>query len=275
MPDMREVGSLRGRIPFREDLLAGEVAIVTGGGTGLGRGIALALAAVGAKVVVTSRKEENIRRVADEINASGGIAVSIPCNIREIEAVEAMFVQAEAAFGPVRLLVNNAGATFTQPAEEITPNGFRAVIETDIFGTFYCCQAFGRRLIERGSGGSIVNITSTSPNTGNPGRIHGGAGKAGVDSMTKTLAVEWGPHQIRVNAVAPGYVPTAGVDRATVADESRAVERAMTVPLRRNGLIEDIAWPTVFLLSEAASYVNGATLVADGGRWLSTGRGKE
>ena len=93
--------------------------------------------------------------------------------------------------------------------------------------------------------------------------------------MTKSLAVEWGPHQIRVNAVAPGYVPTAGVNKATVADESRAAERAMTVPLQRNGLIEDIAWPTVFLLSEAASFVNGATLVADGGRWLSTGRGKE
>jgi NAD(P)-dependent dehydrogenase (short-subunit alcohol dehydrogenase family) len=263
-------------MPFRDDLLAGEAVIVTGGGTGLGRGIALALAAVGAKVVVSSRKLENIAAVADTITASGGIAKAIVCNVRDHDAVEAMVAAAEDALGPVRLLVNNAGATFTVPAEDLTDNGLRAVIETDIFGTFYCCQALGRRLIKRGDGGSIVNITSTSPNTGNPGRIHGGAGKAGVESITKSLAVEWGPHQIRVNAVAPGYVPTDGVDKATLAsDDAIRAARAATVPLGRVGRVEDIAWPTVFLLSDAASYINGATLVADGGRWLSSGRGKE
>src|SRR5690606_7303372 len=124
----------------------------------------------------------------------------------------------------------------------------RAVVETDIFGTFYCCQVLGRRLIERGEGGSIVNITSSSPHTGNPGRIHGGAGKAGVESMTKTLAVEWGRHQIRVNAVAPGYTPTAGADAATRSSDEKVAKRITQVPLGRVGTLADIAWPTVFLL---------------------------
>jgi NAD(P)-dependent dehydrogenase (short-subunit alcohol dehydrogenase family) len=262
--------------PFRSDLLAGEAAIITGGGTGIGRGIALALAAAGAKVVVTSRKLENITAVAEEIDAAGGVATAVACDIRNHEAVEAMVAQAEESLGPIRLLVNNAGATFTSAAEDLSVNGFRAVVETDIFGTFYCCQSLGRRLIQRGTGGSIVNITSTSPNTGNPGRIHGGAGKAGVESMTKSLAVEWGPHQIRVNAVAPGYVPTAGVDKATLAaDQEVRDRRAASVPLGRVGTVDDIAWATLFLLSDAAAYVNGATLVVDGGRWLSSGRGKE
>ena len=266
---------LRGTVPFRTDLLKDQIAVVTGGGTGIGRGIALALATVGAKVVVTSRKEENLRRVADEIRSAGGTAEAIPCNVRDSDAVEQMFAQVDERLGTPRLLVNNAGATFTVDAEKLTPNGFRAVVETDIFGTFFCCQSFGRRAIERGTGGAIVNITSTSPNTGNPGRIHGGAGKAGVESIMKSLAVEWGPHGIRSNSVAPGYVPSEGVNRATLADETRLAERAASAPLRRNGEIEDIAWATVFLLSDAANYVTGCTLVVDGGRWLSSGRGKQ
>lgn len=265
---------LRGTIPFRSDLLKDEIAIVTGGGTGIGRGIALALAAVGATVVVTSRKEENLRRVAGEIRSPGGTAEAIPCDVRDPDAVERMFAKVDDLLGSPRLLVNNAGATFTVDAEKLTPNGFRAVVETDMFGTFYCCQSLGRRAIERGTGGAIVNITSTSPNTGNPGRIHGGAGKAGVESIMKSLAVEWGPHQIRSNSIAPGYVPSEGVNRATLTDANKIAERSSRAPLGRHGEIEDIAWATVFLLSDAASYVTGCTLVVDGGTWLSSGRGK-
>lgn len=262
-------------MPFRADLLAGQAAIVTGGGTGLGRGIAIALAAVGAKVAVTSRKLENLTAVAEEITRAGGTAVAIQCDIRDPAAVEAMVAEAETRLGPVSILINNAGATFTIDAEKLTPNGFRAVVETDTFGTFYCSQSFGRRVIARGGGGSIVNITSTSPSTGNPGRIHGGAGKAGVDSMTKTLAVEWGPHQIRVNAVAPGVVPTHGSDAGTHAEGKSDDLRSASVPLGRVGTPQDIAWATVFLVSDAASYISGTTLIVDGARWLSTGRSKE
>lgn len=262
-------------LPFRPDLLAGQAAIVTGGGTGLGRGIAIALAQVGAKVAVASRKMENLTAVADEITAMGGTAVAIQCDVRDHEAVEAMVAEAEERLGPISILINNAGATFTVDAEKLSPNGFRAVVEIDTFGTFYCSQSFGKRVIARGTGGSIVNITSTSPSTGNPGRIHGGAGKAGVESMTKTLAVEWGPHQIRVNSVAPGVVPTHGSDAGTAATGKPEDLRSASVPLGRVGTPQDIAWATVFLVSDAASYVSGCTLIVDGARWLSTGRGKE
>lgn len=268
-------GALGGPGPFRDDLLSGENVIVTGGGTGLGRGIALALSAVGASVVLTSRKRENIAATAAEIRSLGGDAHSIPCNVRDYDAVSQMVADAEDLVGPVRLLVNNAGATFTSPAEDLSINGFRAVVETDIYGTFHCCQALGRRLIVRGNGGSIVNITSSSPHTGNPGRIHGGAGKAGVESMTKTLAVEWGPHQIRVNALAPGYTPTAGANQATQSSDEKLAKRVSQVPLGRVGTLSDIAWPTVFLLSDAAAFVNGFTLLVDGGRLLQAGRGRE
>lgn len=262
-------------VPFRGDLLAGQAAIVTGGGTGLGRGIALALAQVGAKVALASRKIENLQTVAEEITQAGGTAVAITCDVRDPAAVDAMVEEAEARLGPVTILVNNAGATFTVDAEKLSPNGFRAVVETDTFGTFYCSQSFGKRLIERGQGGSIVNITSTSPSTGNPGRIHGGAGKAGVESMTKTLAVEWGPYGIRVNSVAPGVVPTRGSDAGTHAEGKTEAQRSTSVPLGRVGTPQDIAWATVFLVSDAASYVSGCTLIVDGARSLSTGRGKE
>ncbi|MER7274895.1 SDR family oxidoreductase [Dactylosporangium sp. NPDC000244] len=256
-------------LPFAPDLLHGQVAIVTGGGSGLGRGIALGLAAVGAAVAVTGRRQARLDEVAAEITGAGGRAAAIPCDIRDPEAVEAMVAAAEAALGPAGILVNNAGATFTAPAETLSPNAFRSVVETDAFGTFYACQSAGRRWIERGSGGAILNITSTSPMTGNPGRIHGGVGKAGVDSLTKSLAVEWGRHGIRVNALAPGYTPTAGVDKATGAS---AVGLEAGVPLGRVGTVRDIAWPAVFLVSPIAAFVNGAVLVVDGGKWLSSGR---
>ncbi len=262
-------------LPFRTDLLAGQAAIVTGGGTGLGRGIALALAQVGAKVAVASRKLENLQAVADEITTAGGTAVAIQCDVRDPDAVEAMVAEAERRLGPISILINNAGATFTVDAEKLSPNGFRAVVEIDTFGTFYCSQSFGKRVIERGTGGSIVNISSTSPSTGNPGRIHGGAGKAGVESMTKTLAVEWGPHQIRVNSVAPGVVPTHGSDTGTHVEEKTEVQRSSSVPLGRVGTPRDIALATVFLVSDAASYISGCTLIVDGARSLSAGRSKE
>lgn len=186
-----------------------------------------------------------------------------------------MVRDAEAALGPVNVLVNNAGATFTAPAETLSPNAFRAVVETDTFGTFYACQEVGRRWIERGTGGAILNITSTSPLTGNPGRIHGGVGKAGVDSLTKSLAVEWGRHGIRVNSLAPGYTPTAGVNRATRvkdAPEEHLAKLGAAVPLGRVGTVWDIMWPAVFLVSPAAGFINGAALIVDGGKWLSSGR---
>jgi len=262
-------------IPLAKGLMCGSTAIVTGGGSGLGRGIALGLAACGASVIVSGRRAEVLDDAVAEIRASGGAAAAVPCDIRDPDAVAAMVAEAESALGPVNVLVNNAGATFTAPAETLSPNAFRAVVETDAFGTFYACQEVGRRWIERGTGGAILNITSTSPMTGNPGRIHGGVGKAGVDSLTKSLAVEWGRHGIRVNSLAPGYTPTAGVNKATRVERASAADLARlgaAVPLGRVGTVEDIVWPAVFLVSPAAAFVNGAALIVDGGKWLSSGR---
>jgi len=259
-------------LPFRKDLLAGQAAIVTGGGTGIGRGIAMALAEVGAKVALASRKLENLEAVAAEITAAGGTAVAIQCDVRDPASVEAMVAEAERLLGPISILINNAGATFTVDAEKLSPNGFRAVMEIDTFGTFYCSQSFGKRVIERGTGGSIVNITGNQPSAGNPGRIHGGAGKAGVESMTKTLAVEWGPYQIRVNSLAPGTVPTHGADAGVQAEDATDAQRATSVPLGRLGTPRDIALAAVFLVSDAASYITGATLMVDGARSLFRGR---
>ncbi|PBC56155.1 2,4-dienoyl-CoA reductase [Rhodococcus sp. ACPA1] len=270
------VGNSKMRTPFVPGLLAGSAAIVTGGGSGIGRQIALGLAECGARVVVSGRRRDVLDDVCDQIQGIGGEAIAATCDVRDPESVAALVASAEDAVGPIDLLVNNAGATFTCPSEELTPNGFRAVVETDAFGTFYTCQEFGRRVIARGTGGAILNITSTSPFTGNPGRIHGGVGKAGVESLTKSLAVEWGPHDIRVNALAPGYTPTAGVDRATGVSDNAVnddLQRlADSVPLGRVGTVDEIAWPAVFLLSPAASFINGAVIVVDGGKWLSSGR---
>jgi NAD(P)-dependent dehydrogenase (short-subunit alcohol dehydrogenase family) len=272
-PDSRN-GSVP-HIPYAADLMAGHAAIVTGGGSGLGRGIALGLASCGASVVVSGRKQEALDGTVAEITARGGTAAAVTCNVRDPDSVAQMVLAAEAAVGPVDVLVNNAGATFTAASETLSANAFRAVVETDAFGTFYACQEVGRRWIERGSGGAILNITSTSPMTGNPGRIHGGVGKAGVDSITKSLAVEWGRYGIRVNSLAPGFTPTAGVSKATrveQASEDDLARLGAAVPLGRVGAIDDITWPAVFLVSPAAGFVNGASLTVDGGKWLSSGR---
>jgi NAD(P)-dependent dehydrogenase (short-subunit alcohol dehydrogenase family) len=268
-----------GENPFAATLFGDAAAIVTGGGSGLGRGIAHGLAACGVRVVIAGRRAAARDQVVEEIRDVGGTAFGVECDVRDPESVETMVATATELAGPVTLLVNNAGATFTVPSLSLTPNGFRAVVETDAFGSFYVCQAVGRRMVEHGSGGAILNITSTSPMTGNPGRLHGGVGKAGVESLTKSLAVEWGEYGIRSNALAPGFTPTAGVNRATgVSPESAEADLARIaagVPLGRVGTVDDIAWPAVFLLSPAASFINGAVLYVDGGKWLSSGRGGE
>ena len=252
---------------FRADLLADRVVVVTGGGTGIGRAIAEECLALGARVAIGARKEDRLRAAAAEMaEASGGEIFAYPLNIRDPESIEAFLAATEAALGPVDTLVNNAGGQFPAPAEMISPKGWRAVIDTNLNGTWYMSQAVGQRLIERGQGGHIVQIVANMWR-GFPGMAHTGAARAGVVNLTKTLALEWAKHQIQVNAVAPGVIESSGLD--TYDESVKATlfaDLPKHVPLKRLGAVEDVAWSVVYLISEAGRFITGETICVDGGQ---------
>ncbi len=251
-----------------EGSLEGRVALVTGGGTGLGKATALELARLGAAVAVMGRRPEPLEETVAEI---GERAVAVPGDVREPEQVEAAFDAAEAALGPVTTLVNNAAGNFPIRAEDLSPNGWRAVVGIVLDGTFLCSRELGRRLIEREAGGEIVNLVATYAWTGGPGTVHSAAAKAGVVNLTRTLAVEWGPQGIRVNAIAPGPVDTPQSRERLWPDEGIRQALLAKVPLGRFGEPEEIANACAYLVSDYASYITGAVLTIDGGAWLEKG----
>src|SRR4051812_34474526 len=201
------------RSVFRDDLFEGQVALITGGGSGIGRGIADVLAALGAHVVLSSRKIERVEAAAAEIRAAGGRASAVAVDVREPDRVKEMVDTVRSAQGRLDLLVNNAAGNFYAPSESLTPNAWKSVVEIDLNGTFFCSQAVLPVMREQG-GGSIVNISMTLHYRGWPLMAHATAAKAGIDALTKTLALEWAPLGVRVNAVAPGPIPTEGVRKA-------------------------------------------------------------
>ncbi len=246
--------------------LEGRTAIVTGGGRGLGRHMAEALSDAGANVVLCARKLEPLEEVREEIEARGRSALALELDVTEGESVERVVAEAERAFGSVDVLVNNSGATWGAPPTEMPPEKFDRVIAVNVRGTFLMSQAAGRRMIERGGGGTIVNVASIAGLVGgNPDYMQTvgyNSSKGAVISMTRDLATSWARHNITVNAVAPGWFPT----RMSGALIERYEERMLAdIPLGRFGNPEDLKGVVVFLASPAAAYVTGQTIVVDGG----------
>ncbi len=254
---------------FSADLLRGKVAFITGGGTGICRGIALAFAAHGCNVTIASRKSEHLEPAAEEIRRQGVDAVVAAADVRDPGAIDRAMAACVERFGRLDILVNGAAGNFICAAENLSPNGFGTVVDIDLKGTFNVSRAALPHL--KKNGGSVINISATLPYLGTMGQSHAAAAKAGVDSLTRVLACEWGPYGIRVNGIAPGPIDgTEGVRRLT--SESSRAGAIDNCPLGRLGTIDDIANASLFLVSDAASYVNGVTLVVDGGLWLRSAR---
>lgn len=251
--------------------LQGQVAIVTGGGTGLGRCMSLELARRGAKVVVASRSAEHLDSVVSEIRSAGGEAMSIPFDVRNVEQVEGMVKQVVDRFGRIDMLVNNAAGNFLLPAEKLTTNGWNAVIGIVLNGTWYCTSAVSKQMIKQRSG-AILNIVANYAWSGQPGVVHSCSAKAGVLAMTRTLAVEWARYGIRTNAFAPGAMITDGASSNLKFDSAETQERIRKlIPVQRFTSAEEMAKLAVFLLTPQADYINGEVLTADGGAWLPRG----
>ncbi len=253
---------------FRDNLFSGKVALVTGGATGIGRGIADALARHGALVAIASRNEENLNAAAREISeATGRRCLPFVADVRQPEAVGAVVARVVQELGSLDVVVNNAAGNFFCPSAKLSPNGFGTVIDIDAKGTWNVSRAAYDAWL-KAHGGQILNISATLHYGGTPGQAHVAAAKAAVDALTRTLAVEWGPQNIRVNAIAPGPIgDTEGVRRllpGEAAEKLRAV-----IPTRKLGAIDDIVNLALFVLSEAGANVNGAILVCDGGLSLA------
>jgi NAD(P)-dependent dehydrogenase (short-subunit alcohol dehydrogenase family) len=256
---------------FESDLLRGQVVLITGGGTGLGRAMAQRCAELGAAVAICGRRGEVADVAAREIAATTGAEVTGgACDVRSFEEVEAWVGSAVKRFGRITALVNNAAGNFLARTETLSPNAFRTVVDIVLGGSFNATVAAGRQLIAQGEGGSVLSIVTTYAWTGSSFVVPSACAKAGVLAMTRSLAVEWGEHRIRCNAIAPGPIPTEGAFSRLLPGplEERARKK---VPLGRFGEPRELADLAVFLLAPQSGYVNGEVVTIDGGEWLSGG----
>jgi len=251
---------------FADGVLDGRVAFVTGGGTGITGGVARAFAEAGASVALVSRKIEHLQPAADAINGAGGKAIPVVADVRRADEVEKGIATTVDQFGKIDIVVNGAAGNFLCAAEELSPNAFGTVVDIDLKGTFNVCRAAFAQLKEHQ--GQILNISATLHYLGTAMQLHVSAAKAGVDALTRNLAVEWGPYGIRVNAIAPGPIAeTEGMKRLVPEPVKDRMKKK--IPLGRFGRIADIEHAAVFICSDAASFINGEVLVVDGGHWLS------
>jgi len=254
---------------FNDGLLKGRVAFVTGGGTGITGGVARSLAEAGASVSLVSRQMDHLVPAATAINERGGEAFAVTADVRKPEEVENAIAATVEQFGKIDIVVNGAAGNFLCQAEQLSPNGFGSVVDIDLKGTFNVCRAAFNQLKEHR--GQILNISATLHYLGTPMQLHVSAAKAGVDALTRNLAVEWGRYGIRVNAIAPGPIEdTEGMKR--LIPEPIKEKLRQRIPLGRFGLIKDIENAALFLCSDAGNFISGAVLVVDGAHWLAANR---
>ncbi|MCP4004171.1 MAG: SDR family oxidoreductase [bacterium] len=245
----------------------GQVVVVTGGGTGLGKAIAVEFARLGAKIAILSRKEEHRAAGVAAVEATGARALAVECDIRNPENISAAFDALTEGLGAPGHLINNAAGNFPVPAEDMSPNAWRTVVDIVLNGTFNCSRELGRRLIAADSPGSIINIGASYAWTGGPGFAHSAAAKAGVKNMTESLAVEWAPYGIRVNCLVPGLFPHEDEAQAIRSVPERRKNDAARSPAQRVGYPHELGWAATFLSSPYASYISGHTMVVDGANW--------
>jgi NAD(P)-dependent dehydrogenase (short-subunit alcohol dehydrogenase family) len=240
---------------------------VTGGGTGLGKAIAAEFARLGADLVIASRKPEHLDTGRESVEALGSRVLAVGCDIRDPDQISAAFDDATAAFGLPEVLVNNAAANFPVPAEDMSPNAWRTVVDITLNGTFFCAREFARRHLEAGTAGSIINVGASYAWTGGPGFAHSAAAKAGVKNMVETLAVEWGPYGIQVNGLVPGLFPHEDMTADITGNLDRTSEKDACQPALRVGRLRELGWAATFLASPYARFISGHTLVVDGANW--------
>jgi NAD(P)-dependent dehydrogenase (short-subunit alcohol dehydrogenase family) len=256
-----------GETALRPDTFDGVAVLVTGGGTGLGKAIASEFARLGASIVIASRKPEHLDAGRAAIDALGAPVATVVCDIRDDASVAAAFDAAVDAFGLPGVLVNNAAANFPVPAEDMSPNAWRTVVDITLNGTYLCSREFGRRHIAAGTPGSIVNVGASYAWTGGPGFAHSAAAKAGVKNLTESLAVEWGPYGIQVNCLVPGLFPHEDMTADIQGNLARTHDKDVCQPALRVGERQELGWAATFLASPYGRFISGHTLVVDGANW--------
>lgn len=258
--------------PFRPDLLKGKTTIITGGGSGLGRSMALRLAGLGARVAVLGRRPEPLQETARAIREAGGVGAGFPCDVRDPAAVKAAFDAAETELGPANQLVNNAAGNFLSPTEDLSPNAFHSVVQIVLYGSFHCTTEIGRRLIARKEKGEVLAITTTYAATGSAFVVPSAVAKAGVRALVKSLAVEWAAYGIRLNAIAPGPFPTEGAFGRLMPGSDLEKQALARIPWRRFGEHGELTNLVAYLLSDASPYQTGDEVTIDGAEALLSGQ---